>query len=731
MTTQPGMKGARPEGQYWASVSTEDIGSQVAARFRKYRELCEKTGRLSRWRLAFATYTGRDPMTGSLSELITEGGEDGELLGAHLNFHRRLVRQQITLATGDRPLFKAMANNDSPESLEQTIVAEQLATYELGDGQLNNRAKEGIELERIFGEAFFVQTWDAAGGEEIGVEDVPELDDNGDPVTERLEGVDPMTGEPVVQEVPRMTQRPVHEGSIGAEAYSPVNVARDLGVRRLEHCQWHIVRERVCRWDLAEQYPEKRSEILNEPAAGKDEFALWERTQVIGDETDQIYKYTLYHAKTKALPQGRETLIVGETALRDTPLAYKTYPVLPIVVSEEPEEGTGYSEAWDMLSPQQALNATASGILTTHDAGSINNWVATASMGVEVDDLRPGLRLCKFTPDPSAPNLEPHPMQMPEVRQSSFELASFWERVMQTLSAVNDVVLGKSEGKSGAHDALLSAQAVQAQSAIQQIYLDLLQWAMTMRVQLYQVFATEERTIEIVGTDDRSLVRSFKGDTIKDVRRFTVSMASPDMRTFEGRQGRLQMLLKNFPGQITPEQAMTMMDTGRYQPTYKAQRKAVDHLGRENEKLMRGEPVLLDPGDHHELHIREHTALKCDPDVRFDDARMRIINQHIQEHQMQWSMLSMDPMGIILLAATGQRPAPPPPMMGAPPPPGDPNAPMPPQGEQGAPPPMGEQMAAPRANVPGAPPDIAGVKMPQMPTNPETGAPASVPGAQQ
>ena len=93
--------------------------------------------------------------------------------------------------------------------------------------------------------------------------------------------------------------------------------------------------------------------------------------------------------------------------------------------------------------------------------------------------------------------------------------------------------------------------------------------------------------------------------------------------------------------------------------------------------------------DEHALHIKEHSTVLSDPELRFDINLTNIVSNHIQEHIHL--LQTTDPQ---ILMALGQQPLPPPP------PPQDTNAPpMPPQGG-----PQGQQMGPPPANGPQPPP---------------------------
>ena len=86
-------------------------------------------------------------------------------------------------------------------------------------------------------------------------------------------------------------------------------------------------------------------------------------------------------------------------------------------------------------------------------------------------------------------------------KQSTFTLLEYWQATITRLGGSNPIARGTEKGSSGAQDALASANALKSQNALASTYVDLLREVATATVEIYQQFATEERTIEIVGSD--------------------------------------------------------------------------------------------------------------------------------------------------------------------------------------------------------------------------------------
>jgi hypothetical protein len=732
----------RPDGRYWASVGPEELGSQVLSRFLEYQRDIHARGLLQLWQRIASTHYGYDPATDSLSDWIAAGGEEGELLKLHVNELGSLVRHQLILATSDKLAFDCIPRSDSPEADAQASLGEQLIASYMGDGLLEPILAQSVLRALLFGRSHVVQLWDAyAGPDDVGarVEEVPAYDERGEPMTEAIESevVEPspdgleMVTRVVREERPVMRERVRRAGDIVHRVYSPIDVAHDLGTRTSTDCSWYVIRERIDRWELIARYPEHTATIAAQPAYNRDETSRYERgdmrTGELTGRTDQIHVLRMVHAKTEAMPHGLEALVCGDVCLTPPmPLAYRRLPVHSVCPQEILDSAVGYPEVGNLLGPQAAMNAAAANGITSMDAGSVPKWAFPEGSGVQVDDVAPNMRVVYYKPNPSAPNGGmPQLMQTPELRDTHIRAMDVWRDVMQRLSGVNAVVRGESQGKSGADNALIQAQAMNYMNGV--VLTRVLQAQSVGRgiIELMQAFATEERILRVVGDDERPSIQFFTGEDLGAIGHVDVEIAPAEMRTFGMKLELARELADRFPQQVTPEQFLAFIASGRLEPLYKAQRNQVRLIRAENSALTRGEAVPVLIADCHLDHIREHLALLSSPQLRMDPQLAQVVLAHVQEHEMQWQMLSSRP---ALLAATAQAPAPPPagpmgpPMEGGPPP--DANG---PPGPGGPPPGGGDGPPTERASV-GGREQVDGVALPQPPRNAATGEPAQING---
>lgn len=706
------MASSRPHDKYWASLPAEELGPQVAERYGEWARYL----RLSGWRSAMdwcvSTYYGYDPKTGGASSEIQQAGAQGESLSLHVNQFRSFVRSQVTLATASRVHVQAIAQSDDPEAEAQAALGTQVARWYLERGGVERICKSGLERALVVGGGYVVQLWDANIGPDAGVEPAR---------------YDEATGELLEDEKVRRGGDLVHR------VHGPEDMARDPGVRTHEEIKWYVIRERCDRWEEAARYPEHAQHILDQPRYANDSTVRWEygtaRDSTILNDTDQIHRLRLIHTKTDALPHGREAVIIGDVCVWSVDeLPYEALPVFPVVPEEVMSIALGYCSNWDLMGPQQALDSAASASVTAQDAGSIPKYVMPRGANISVDDLGSNGRVVYYDPVAGAPDGGvPHLLKQPEVTSASLGFMEMWTNTMQQLSGINGVVRGEAEGSSGADNALLQAQAIQYNQPLGTAYVSAIQACCLGAIDALRRFASDERVLDVVGEDEHGQVTRFRGEDLSAVAHVTVEVGNPILRTMAGRQSVGDTLLERFQDDVSIQEYMTFLDTGRLEPLWKHGRNEVILIRSENSAMSKREVVPVYLSDNHMLHIKEHLGILCTPAARTTPELAEIVLGHVREHGRAWQEVAQKMPEI--LAATGQ-PPPPPPAAG----PGGPMPPMPEGDGPPPPPPSGGPPPGPPGRGPAppveraaAPPGMDPDTMPALPRNPVTGEQAQAP----
>lgn len=593
--------------RYWANAPADEIAGEIGERVDEFDRWLQNTGRIQLCWRALDTYYGFDPAGGwARSSAVTFGGEQGETVLLRLNHFRSLVDQRVILVTGQRPSFEAMATNNSMESAEQCQLAERIFDYHLSRGGLEEDGKESVKRCGVTGEGWMFVGWDPHKGD--------------------VYGVDPDTGSRV------------YTGEPCFRVFSMYDVARDVTLPTFDH-QWLIARRFENKWDLIAKYPEKAEEIksisirefLQNPESPYRHAVSYSSATPESDDLICIYEF--YHDRTPAMPDGRMVLTAGNTVLFDGPNPYQELPFYCIAEDYEPDTCFGHTRNWDLIAPQQAVDAAISTATTNHDAFGIQNIIMPHGAGIEPEDLGGGLRLLKV----NAGVGEPKALQLTQTGEHSYRLINLLVENMETLSSINSVARGNPQAslKSGSALALVQSMAVQGNSSLANAYVRFMESIGSALIRRYQQFASMPHLIEIVGNDKRSAVETFTGEKLSSVRRVSITLGGPLTRTQSGRMEIASDLAERWPQVVTPAQYMQVLDTGRLDNITEEPTSEPNYLIWENEQLQKGiDPTALFIEDH-QLHIKHHKILLNDPDVRtkpeYEPVR-RVILEHIKQH---------------------------------------------------------------------------------------------------
>lgn len=639
------------DNQYWALKPANEIGQEMAELIEEYGEHLKKSGLMEELRRSYEKFYG--------TSTIQNAGKRGELKAMRVNEYASLVRSIHSMVTSQRPAWEPRATNTDVKSQAQTILAAGLLDYYAREKRMERYLKQAALTALFLREGWISVTWDANAGEAYGT--------------------DPETGAPAM------------EGDIKYRVYRMNDVIRDIN-KEDSDSDWLIVRDYVNKFDEAAKFPEMAERIIaiNVEKGDLDSFRIRSKMSE-REESVLIPKYTLYHRPTDALPNGRVVeMLTDELITFDGALPYRRIPLYPMTAEDMLETAFGHSPAFDLLPIQEALDTLCSTAFSNQAAFGVQNVMVPKGSDVNVSQLADGMNLIEFDSKLGPPQA----LQLTQTPKEVFEFISLLRDFNQSISGVNAVARGNASPQlSGAAMALLQSTAMQFQAGIQQSYTQLVEDVGTGTVHLLADFATTTRVAYIVGKHNRSYLKEFSGDDIKDISRVTVDSANALTKSIAGRTEIANQLLQ--AGLIKrPDQYMTMIQTGQLENLLENETSELLLIRAENEGLSEGTPAVAVITDNHALHIMEHKSVLASPESRQDQRIVQAATEHIQEHINL--LKTADP---ALLQMLGQQS-----LMPPPPPPG--------------------QMPAPNG-VPGVMStgeDPAGnIPMPSMPNNPMTG----------
>lgn len=657
--------------QYFATLDGEELGHALMDKIDNYYDYTRTTGLRNMWIKSYECFYRALEHEGNTYST----GEEEEYEVLHVNHYRNLLRHVLITVTSPRPQFEPRATNTDLKSQAQTVVTRSLLDYYLKEKRVGKNAVTAVEHALVFGEGFITTGWDEELGEEIILSDEErEKLEHGE--QEDLEDSEGKTGDMFFNN------------------HTPMDVIRDFLKEDNNH-EWYIIRSFRNRFDLAAQYEERADDILNVPTRSEELEVERTRSRYLYKSrgySDDIPIYTLYHKRNRSLPEGRMVEFLGsEIILLDTPLPYKKSPVYRVSASDIMLSCFGYTDGFDLLNVQEAIDTLYSTILTNNAAFGVQSVVAHSNSNLKISQVSEGMKIVTY--DGEAP---PKAFQLTQTAPETFKFLDLLEKQLETLSGVNSVSRGNPGAslESGAALALVQAQTLQFLMDLQRSYVELLEDLGTAIININKVFAESRRTIAIVGKNNRSNLRSFTGKDISNIDRVTVDVGNPLTNSRAGQINLAEKMLES--GLIKrPEEYISIIETGRHEPMIEHEMNELLSIRSENE-LLRDAKFARDPKtgenltkvviddatgqpainpatgkpqvrflfenevvtlavDDHRLHVLEHKGVLSDPFVRNNPEVVAAVTQHIQDHIREAQ--SMDPQ---LVAMLGYAPAAPP-----------------------------------------------------------------------
>jgi hypothetical protein len=652
--------------KYFAADEAEATAGVLLQKIDSWCNNLETNGYLQKLRDSWSAYHGAYYADITSGHKIAFSGEQGEIANLPVNHVRNLAQHLLVMTTANRPSMEARASNTDFKSLSQAILANGLLDYYMREKRLEKYLKRAVEYAIVLGAGYVKMTWNATTGE--------------------------------IYEFNEETGTPIYEGDVEFANMSPFDVIVDSTKESPEGHDWVICRTWKNKHDLMAKYPDLARKIASIPT--KDQNSRFKFGSFADDKTDDVAVFEMYHRRSEALPEGRYMMFLAQDViLHDGPLPYRMLPVFRISPADILGTPYGYTNIFDLLPLQDALNSLFSTILSNQSAFGVQNIIVPRGSDINPMQLAGGLNVIEYNQQAG----KPESLNLTDTPAEIFKFTDMLSQQMEILSGVNSVSRGQPDPnlKSGAALALVQSMAIQFASGLQQSYVQLIEDVGSSLITMLRDFASVPRVAAIVGKSNRTFMKEFKGDDLANVNRVIVDVGNPLARTTAGRLEIAQQLLQM--GLIKdPAQFLVVLNTGRLDVTYEGEQTELMLIRKENEKMISGESVTAIWIDEHKEHILEHKAVLADPDLRNDPEVVNLVLTHIQEHLDHLEQAK--PESLIVL---GQQPIAPP-QQSAPPPP-----------QEAAP----SEAVAPPAGV--IPPSamVPGQEQPNMPNMPTPPAP--------
>lgn len=588
------------------------FASAVSERCSSWSKNVISNGQQRQWWQNYRLYYNSDPSVTSTTfdqNSFSFGSEQGDVVRAKFNLYRNFITHILNMTVNQPPALNVKAANSEPDSLIASQLYKDVLDFYISHwkrGRFKKQIKKAVEFSLFMSNGYLLIEWDPYAGNPYVI------DDQG--------GV-------------------VRDGDLYIKARSVWDVFFDVNCEDDDELDWIIVRDYINRHELIARYrddPEKVAAIQNLPK--KTELEIY-RSWGWDDNTDLVAIYKYYHRSTTSVPNGRYALCIDSSVvLYDGKNPYvdefkQAYiPLLTMRASDGIGTLYGYSPGFDIAPLQMSFNTMWTAILTNHSAFGIQNIVVERGSDLNVEQLQGALNVIETNPGMAPPK----PLQLTAISPESYKSADLIEKLMESCSGINSVVRGDPDSAlkaaSGRALGLLQAMAVQYNSGPTENYQEMSQDAGNLMLLILRNFAKTERVTKIVGKDKVMRLQSWSGDTFKNVGSVVAEQVNPMSKTTAGNRDEAEFLVQNKLVS-TPQEYLTVRDTGRLDPLIMTDQTQLNLIQQENEQLLKGNGpnALID--DKHDWHIAEHLGLVDSPAVRLNGKLLQVVLTHVQHHK--------------------------------------------------------------------------------------------------
>lgn len=710
---------SKRDDTYFAVLPPDEIGDAIIAKVMDYYGNFTVQQLLDKQSTAYIYYYGytRDGWHGGTG--VARGGDAGELAVMRVNDARALAQALFAMTVAPQIEWRPTPARYSYDALRATKTAKNALNHYWQNGGFLSAAAHATEQAIVLSEGFI------------------------------LPDFDPFAGSVVFRnEDGSVAQR---TGDFRIRNPSSQHVIRDPTKQTWSQCDWKIVRTWENRYDLAVRWPASAKAILDAPERLTVREAETYYVLTPTDwKTDDVEVLRLYVEPSAILPGGREVWCLADGTVLGTPddgyetpdgsepplaygdLQHDEVPLYRIAPGPAFDTPFGYTPYFEILGIQEAADSIHTSLTTNLTTFGTQYIAVEDGSDTQMMELEGPMSILRYNKG-SAP---PAGVSLAVIPQGAFDYASMLSAAETRMMGLNSAALGESPGDraSGSLAALLSAQAIQRSFPLQQSFRDALKKSGSFLLRVIDSEASAPLRLSLVSPDEgRSGEFEVKAGDFRDVsKEVYVDIGNPLTQSPEGRLELAKLLVQMKPEDMNFEVISQIIETGKIEPAIDAGSDEMTNIVEENEMMSRGERPLVLIGDNHAIHGKQHGIPVSSQAARRKPEVLQSYDAHMLTHYAyayaiplnppgptEFDNVKMDPMFMTRMAALTQGIILPPPM-----------APMPMPGE-GAPPDDGPTSTPvpaaggppTRTNSPaGGQATKGGTEMPEMPTNPATGA---------
>lgn len=613
---------------YWLLLEGRDFVDAYKPRRRNYYDCAEAKGLTRTWEISYCHYYGFNPgAVGDGPEMLAFVGENKQFLRFRIGEYRAFVKQQIAMARGERPAFKAMGVNTDYATGAQIQTSDQIIGYLYQTGSGEMLEQELLEGNAVVGMASAHVRWDYDAGHEVDVE-LP------------VEGgglvYDFQTG----QQIPATVQTTKKSGMPTASCFYPWEGPCDPNVRGNKHA-WRAVRERTCKYELAELY-EEHADALYTMQFEHDEYsahALFGFDLATSSEDDIMVDH-VYVAPSRLVKRGRYLGIAGDVILWDEECPLDEIPIVDMCSARYMGQHFGFCENWDLIPIQEMRNQLCSDAASNFTKFGRPMIVADEGLLLDQRFIGRGHYIWtkpRDTEAPSAVEIKPMP-------PGFMEFLQYLHQQDENITAQSGVSRGQpnKDVSSGQMAALYHNNTLEFRSGEQAALYACRKGLANMYLDMTRRFADAPFLAEIAGNSERPYMKQFEVSTLSGIKSVIIDPVSPMSRSAAGRIAQAELLMKVEDPKYRAA-LQKGIETGQWGDFCKNERNSDLRVQWENEQLSQGIPCLVLATDHPQDHVLGHLA---DIDARTeqlngDPQAVAAYLEHVMGHLKQY--MNIDP----------------------------------------------------------------------------------------
>lgn len=561
-----------------------------------------RSGRVALYRTSYYDYYEGYLVKGQLYRK----GAQGEQTGITVNNYHNFIKHRVTMTCQQRLAYEPQAVDGSHKAMEQIRLAKGLLSLytDRNDIDMDGVLRQATQFCQMFMESHVAALWDDT------------------------------KGKPVAMDTQSSTLVP--EGDVTLKVYDPLSVVRDVYRSDGKSDQWVILKEECNKVDLAVQFPQFEADIMADSLE-----TIYKDRQIFpcySPLSDIIWKWTLYHDRTLAVPAGRKLVFISDTIiLEDGPLPdeYETIPVHRMAAEDLCGSPWGYSDTMDVLPICNAISRLHSTVLTNNITFGLQHILVPRDSNLNEAQLGTGLTMLEYDAK-GGEAFKPAALNLTKSAPETYEYIDKLTQTAGTLMGINEVTRGNPDlvlkgEQSGSALALMATQSIQFNSDLGKAYESIASRVGSAIIKMLAKRSVVPRQGRMLGMSGKPYTREFIGNDLSMIDKVVVKTGNPLSQTTAGRMQIARDLLDG--GWLKNRQDyMQVLETGNLEPLLESYDMEISLIKDENDALGLGPIPDAVVFDDHVTHLAEHKVLLASVEARKNPALVQAVTRHIQSH---------------------------------------------------------------------------------------------------